>query len=89
MMASNDLRIVVGSLQMAEILMEKLPDVFGVHFRREGVMHQVCYHPQTYHNQQTISLIFFDFEQSRWFFKLVYLLCYRSVSWQTPQCPCA
>lgn len=41
MMASNDLRIVVGSLQMAEILMQKLPDVFGVHFRREGVMHQV------------------------------------------------
>jgi len=41
MMASNDLRIVVGSLQMAEILIQKLPDVFGVHFRREGVMHQV------------------------------------------------
>lgn len=41
MMASNDLRIVVGALQMAEILMQKLPDVFGVHFRREGVMHQI------------------------------------------------
>lgn len=41
MMASNDLRIVVGALQMAEILMQKLPEVFGVHFRREGVIHQI------------------------------------------------
>lgn len=41
MMASNDLRIVVGALQMAEILMQKLPEVFGVHFCREGVMHQI------------------------------------------------
>ncbi|KAI4466356.1 e3 ubiquitin-protein ligase trip12 [Holotrichia oblita] len=41
MMASNDLRIVVGALQMADILMTKLPDVFGVHFHREGVMHQI------------------------------------------------
>ncbi|XP_031342168.1 E3 ubiquitin-protein ligase TRIP12-like isoform X1 [Photinus pyralis] len=41
MMASSDLRIVVGALQMAEILMNKLPEVFGVHFRREGVMHQI------------------------------------------------
>lgn len=41
MMASNDLRIVVGSMQMAEILMQKLPEIFGVHFRRDGVMHQV------------------------------------------------
>jgi E3 ubiquitin-protein ligase TRIP12 len=41
MMASNDVRIVVGALQMAEILMTKLPEVFGVHFRREGVMHQI------------------------------------------------
>nr|XP_022913625.1 E3 ubiquitin-protein ligase TRIP12 isoform X2 [Onthophagus taurus] len=41
MMASSDLRIVVGALQMADILMTKLPDVFGVHFRREGVMHQI------------------------------------------------
>lgn len=41
MMASNDLRIVVGALQMAEILMQKLPDVFGTHFRREGVIYQI------------------------------------------------
>lgn len=36
MMASQDLRIVVGALQMAEILMQKLPSVFEVHFTREG-----------------------------------------------------
>ncbi|KAJ6635983.1 E3 ubiquitin-protein ligase TRIP12 [Pseudolycoriella hygida] len=41
MMASNDLRIVVGALQMADILMQKLPEVFGIHFRRDGVMHQI------------------------------------------------
>ncbi|RZC38081.1 E3 ubiquitin-protein ligase TRIP12, partial [Asbolus verrucosus] len=41
MMASSDLRIVVGALQMAEILMNKLPEEFGVHFRREGVIHQI------------------------------------------------
>lgn len=41
MMASNDLRIVVGALQMSEILMQKLPELFGVHFRREGVLHQI------------------------------------------------
>uniref|UniRef100_A0A182RF34 E3 ubiquitin-protein ligase n=1 Tax=Anopheles funestus TaxID=62324 RepID=A0A182RF34_ANOFN len=39
MMASNDMRIVVGAMQMADILMHKLPEV-GMHFRREGVMHQ-------------------------------------------------
>ncbi|XP_067615860.1 E3 ubiquitin-protein ligase TRIP12 isoform X4 [Eurosta solidaginis] len=41
MMGSNDLRIVVGALQMAEILMQKLPNVFGTHFRREGVIYQI------------------------------------------------
>uniref|UniRef100_A0A3B4FZD4 E3 ubiquitin-protein ligase n=1 Tax=Pundamilia nyererei TaxID=303518 RepID=A0A3B4FZD4_9CICH len=38
--SSTDIKS-VGSLQMAEILMQKLPDVFSVYFRREGVMHQV------------------------------------------------
>uniref|UniRef100_A0A2A4JZB4 E3 ubiquitin-protein ligase n=1 Tax=Heliothis virescens TaxID=7102 RepID=A0A2A4JZB4_HELVI len=42
MMASSDLRIVVGSLQLAEILMQRLPDEMGVQFRREGVLHQVA-----------------------------------------------
>ncbi|XP_050295827.1 E3 ubiquitin-protein ligase TRIP12 isoform X2 [Anthonomus grandis grandis] len=41
MMASSDLRIVVGALQMADILMNKLPENFGVNFRREGVLHQI------------------------------------------------
>ncbi|XP_053565804.1 E3 ubiquitin-protein ligase TRIP12 isoform X2 [Bombina bombina] len=41
MLSSQDLKIVVGALQMAEILMQKLPEIFSVYFRREGVMHQV------------------------------------------------
>lgn len=41
MLSSQDLHVVVGALQMADILMHKLPEVFGVHFRREGVMHRV------------------------------------------------
>lgn len=41
MMASNDLRIVVGAVQMAEILMQKLPEIFGMHFLRDGVSHQL------------------------------------------------
>ncbi len=41
MLASPDLRIVVGATQMANILMEKLPDVFAIFFRREGVIHQI------------------------------------------------
>ncbi|XP_013778614.1 E3 ubiquitin-protein ligase TRIP12-like isoform X4 [Limulus polyphemus] len=41
MLSSQDLRVVVGALQMAEILMQKLPDIFGVYFCREGVMHRV------------------------------------------------
>jgi len=42
MMASPDLKIVVASIQMANILMEKLPDVFGVYFCREGSLS--CFH---------------------------------------------
>ncbi|XP_065888621.1 E3 ubiquitin-protein ligase TRIP12-like isoform X2 [Dysidea avara] len=41
MLLSQDYRIVVGGIQMAEILMKKLPDVFHVYFRREGVMHSM------------------------------------------------
>lgn len=36
MLSSQDLKIVVGALQMAEILMHKLSDIFSVYFRREG-----------------------------------------------------
>ncbi|KOB65027.1 Ubiquitin protein ligase E3a [Operophtera brumata] len=42
MMASSDLRIAVGSLQLAEILMQRLPEEMAVQFRREGVLHQVA-----------------------------------------------
>lgn len=41
MLVSIDLRTVVNALQMADILMQKLPDYFHVHFRREGVMHKI------------------------------------------------
>uniref|UniRef100_A0A0A9XLJ3 E3 ubiquitin-protein ligase n=3 Tax=Lygus hesperus TaxID=30085 RepID=A0A0A9XLJ3_LYGHE len=41
MMASQDLRIVVSALQIAEILMQKLPDLFTIHFTREGVLHEI------------------------------------------------
>ena len=40
MLGSNDLRVLVNAIQMAEILMQKLPDIFHVYFRREGVMHR-------------------------------------------------
>jgi hypothetical protein len=75
MMASSDLRIVVGALQMAEILMNKLPEEFGVHFRREGVIHQINrladpevrklifqYELDIFKQQQTVqSLVALDF----------------------------
>ena len=41
MLVSSDLRTVVNALQMADILMQKLPEYFHVHFRREGVMHKI------------------------------------------------
>jgi len=36
MMASHDLKIVVSGIQMANILMDKLPHIFSVYFCREG-----------------------------------------------------
>lgn len=41
MLSSHDLKIIVGAIQMAEILMLKLPEIFAIYFRREGVMHQI------------------------------------------------
>lgn len=38
MLSSQDLKSVVGATQMAHILMQKLPDLFGARFRREGVV---------------------------------------------------
>ncbi|CAG0904997.1 unnamed protein product, partial [Cyprideis torosa] len=41
MLSSADYKSVVGAMQMAFILMEKLPGIFAVFFKREGVMHQI------------------------------------------------
>ncbi|EDO27370.1 predicted protein [Nematostella vectensis] len=40
MLQSNDLRTLVNALQIADILMKKLPDIYHISFRREGVMHK-------------------------------------------------
>ena len=41
MLKSHDCHMVVGGVQMAHILMEKLPDIFLIYFYREGVVHEV------------------------------------------------
>lgn len=41
MLKAQDYRLVVGAMQMAEILLQKLPDIFNVYFHREGVIHQL------------------------------------------------
>ena len=41
MLTSNDHKVVCCALQKAGILMLKLPDIYNVSFRREGVMHRV------------------------------------------------
>ncbi|XP_035227054.1 E3 ubiquitin-protein ligase TRIP12-like [Stegodyphus dumicola] len=41
LLASPDFRLVKKALQISEILMEKLPSVFGVHFIREGVIYEI------------------------------------------------
>ena len=41
MLASCDYKIVISALQISEILMKKLPEVFSVYFYREGVVHQI------------------------------------------------
>lgn len=33
MLSSGDLRIIVGALQLSELLLQKMPEEFGVHFR--------------------------------------------------------
>ncbi|QQP32337.1 Thyroid hormone receptor interactor 12, partial [Caligus rogercresseyi] len=40
MLSSGDLKIIIGALQISEILLQKMPEEFSVHFRREGVLHQ-------------------------------------------------
>ena len=41
MLASSDYKIVISALQISEILMKKLPEIFSVYFYREGVVHQI------------------------------------------------
>ncbi|KAG8184831.1 hypothetical protein JTE90_004928 [Oedothorax gibbosus] len=41
MLASQEFRTIVAALQISEILMQKLPTDFRVHFIREGVLHEV------------------------------------------------
>lgn len=41
MLASQDHKVVVGALQMADILMRKLPDTFTQHFQKQGVTFQI------------------------------------------------
>ena len=41
MLSSQDLKIIVSALQLSDTLLNKLSDQFSVHFRREGVLHQV------------------------------------------------
>lgn len=39
MLKSQDYRVVVGAVQMAVILIDKMPTIFIEYFHREGVMH--------------------------------------------------
>ena len=41
MLASNDTKIIVSALQISEILMQNLPDIFAIYFQREGVIYQI------------------------------------------------
>ncbi len=41
MLKAQDYRLVVGAMQMAEILLQKIPSIFTIYFHREGVMHQL------------------------------------------------
>lgn len=38
---TGDYKTVVSALQLAQILIKELPDIFGVYFRREGVLYQI------------------------------------------------
>ena len=41
LLCTNDLALIVSGLQIASVALEKLPDVFGVYFYREGVAHEI------------------------------------------------
>lgn len=40
MLSSQDLKIVVSAVQLVTILLEKVPELFGVYFRREGISYR-------------------------------------------------
>ncbi|XP_055334897.1 E3 ubiquitin-protein ligase TRIP12-like [Paramacrobiotus metropolitanus] len=40
-LATNDIKSVIHAIQLADLLMQKLPQTFSVHFRREGVVYQM------------------------------------------------
>ncbi|KAL6072066.1 Thyroid receptor-interacting protein 12 [Balamuthia mandrillaris] len=55
--SGNDITI-VRALTMAELLMEKLPDIFAIYFRKEGVVHvveKICNDPQSLASSPSIS----------------------------------
>ena len=41
MLKSQDYHTIVGGVQMAHTLMEKLPNIFLIYFYREGVIHEI------------------------------------------------
>lgn len=41
LLQSQDYKIAVGAVQMANVLIQKLPDTFLTYFHREGVMHHM------------------------------------------------
>ncbi len=41
LLGSGELAIVSAALQLAQLLMAKLPDVFRTHFVKEGVVHAI------------------------------------------------
>lgn len=62
MLASQDTKIIVSALQICQILINNLPDIFSVYFHREGVIYQIDKLIESYEikqqqkqEQQTIS----------------------------------
>eukprot|EP00735_Rhodelphis_limneticus_P000374 TRINITY_DN1060_c0_g1::TRINITY_DN1060_c0_g1_i1::g.30034::m.30034 TRINITY_DN1060_c0_g1::TRINITY_DN1060_c0_g1_i1::g.30034 ORF type:complete len:1894 (+),score=487.47,sp/Q6WWW4/UPL3_ARATH/36.71/3e-119,sp/Q6WWW4/UPL3_ARATH/32.33/2e-102,HECT/PF00632.20/1.8e-75,HEAT_2/PF13646.1/4.1e+02,HEAT_2/PF13646.1/0.12,HEAT_2/PF13646.1/6.4,HEAT_2/PF13646.1/1.9e+03,Neurochondrin/PF05536.6/1.9e+03,Neurochondrin/PF05536.6/4.9e-06,Arm/PF00514.18/1.2e+02,Arm/PF00514.18/22,Arm/PF00514.18/1.1e+03,Arm/PF00514.18/8.5e+02, len=41
LLTSKDWAVVLATVQMVDELLDKLPDIFSVHFQREGVMHEL------------------------------------------------
>ena len=65
MMASQDLKVVVSAIQMAHILMEKLPMIFSIFFRREGKRNKLSLSLQSKPSCICIFYFFFSFSSNR------------------------